>query len=206
MRTRGSGALAGRVWVAGVLLSLTAVGCGGTGTGTGTGAAAGSGGTGAPAPPVASPSAAPPAASSACPPSGVRVATGPVEAAMGLRAMGVTLTNCGTRPFEVSGYPDVAVLDEEREKLDVSVRLGTNSVDGTARRSTFTLRPGERARASLLWRNTVTRADIVATSGAYLTVVPAPGAAAQTVAPSDGPLDLGNTDAVEVTPWAPGQG
>ncbi|WP_199819809.1 DUF4232 domain-containing protein [Streptomyces sp. NRRL S-118] len=136
-----------------------------------------------------------------CPGSGVRVTTGPVSAAMGVRGMGVFLVNCGTEPFGVSGYPVLEVLDEEREKLDVAVRLGAH-VDGGARRSAFVLRPGERAEASVIWRNTVTRTDVVATSGAYLRVTPAPGVAAQTVAPDDGPLDLGNTGAVEVTPWA----
>ena len=35
-----------------------------------------------------------------CPRSGVRVDTGPVNAAMGLRAMSLTLTNCGERPYD----------------------------------------------------------------------------------------------------------
>ncbi|MEE1753516.1 DUF4232 domain-containing protein [Streptomyces sp. SP18CS02] len=136
----------------------------------------------------------------ACPASGVRVSTGPVDAAMGVRGMAVNLLNCGTRPYEVSGYPDLEVLDERGEKLDIAVRLGTDSVGGTAARSTFVLGPGKQAFASLIWRNTVTRTDVVATSGAYLRVTPAGGAEAQTVAPRS-PLDLGNTDTVEVTAW-----
>lgn len=139
----------------------------------------------------------------ACPGSGVRVTLGATEAALGLRALSVFLDNCGGRPFEVSGYPEVAVLDAEREELDVTVRLGTDAVDGGATRSTFVLRPGQRARSGILWRNTVTRSDVTATNGAYLRVTPGRGAAAQTVAPHDGPLDLGTTDAVEVTPWTP---
>ncbi|MFJ8588477.1 DUF4232 domain-containing protein [Streptomyces sp. NPDC093595] len=136
-----------------------------------------------------------------CPGSGVRVMTGPVSAAMGVRGMGVFLLNCGTEPFGVSGHPVLEVLGEEREELDVAVRPGAGT-DGGARRAAFVLRPGERAEASVIWRNTVTRTDVAATSGAYLRVTPAPGVAAQTVAPEDGPLDLGNTGAVEVTPWA----
>ncbi|MFJ8645504.1 DUF4232 domain-containing protein [Streptomyces sp. NPDC093546] len=152
--------------------------------------------TTAPAVPSAPPEAA------ACPDSGVRVSTGLVNAAMGVRGMGVTLLNCGTEPFEVSGYPALEVLDAERRKLDVTVRLGSN-LDTRARPSAFVLRPGERAEASVMWRNTVTRTDVVATNGAYLRVTPAPGVAPQTVAPGDGgPLDLGNTDAVETTAWA----
>ncbi|CAL9461539.1 DUF4232 domain-containing protein [Streptomyces sp. enrichment culture] len=169
-----------------------------------TGCSAGGTETGARARPSASaPAAGASGAPAACPASGVRVTLGDTEAALGQRALSVFLDNCGGRPFEVSGYPDVAVLDAEREELDVTVRLGTHAVDGGTERAVFTLRPGQRARAGVLWRNTVTRTDVVATSGAYLRVTPGRGAAAQTVAPHDGPLDLGNTDTVEVTPWAP---
>ncbi|MFJ8696392.1 DUF4232 domain-containing protein [Streptomyces roseolilacinus] len=184
MRTRGSVAFA-----AVAVFTAVAAGCSADGTG---------------------PDASPPASATgrapspgACPESGVRVTLGDTEAALGLRALSVFLDNCGARPFEVSGYPDVAVLDAGREELDVTVRLGTDAVDGGRTRSTFVLRPGQRARSGVLWRNTVTRADVTATNGAYLRVTPGRGAAAQTVAPHDGPLDLGNTDAVEVTPWAP---
>ncbi|MEU0659785.1 DUF4232 domain-containing protein [Streptomyces lavendulocolor] len=144
---------------------------------------------------------APPAAG--CPASGVRVEAGTTEAAMGLRALGLVLHNCGAEPFRVSGYPEVAVLGERGEALEVTVREGSN-VDSTARPSTFLLAPGQRARASAVWRNTVTRTDVVATNGTHLRVTPGAGAAAQTVAPADGgPLDLGNTGTLEVTPWKP---
>ncbi|MGA4956972.1 DUF4232 domain-containing protein [Streptomyces lavendulocolor] len=138
-----------------------------------------------------------------CPASGVRVEAGTTEAAMGLRALGLVLHNCGAEPFRVSGYPEVAVLGERGEALDVTVREGSD-VDSTARPSTFLLAPGQRARASAVWRNTVTRTDVVATNGTHLRVTPGAGAAAQTVAPADGgPLDLGNTGTLEVTPWKP---
>ncbi|MHC3391192.1 DUF4232 domain-containing protein [Streptomyces lavendulocolor] len=138
-----------------------------------------------------------------CPASGVRVEAGTTEAAMGLRALGLVLHNCGAEPFRVSGYPVVAVLGERGEALAVTVREGSD-VDSTARPSTFLLAPGRRARASAVWRNTVTRTDVVATNGTHLRVTPGAGAAAQTVAPADGgPLDLGNTGTLEVTPWKP---
>ncbi|MFC8917860.1 DUF4232 domain-containing protein [Streptomyces sp. NPDC057116] len=170
--------------------------------------------TASPAPPLEPPSLPgppprgeepPAAAEGECPASGVRVVTGMTEAATGLRAMGVTLANCGTRPFGVSGYPVLDVLGERREQLDVTVRNGSH-VDTTTKPSSFVLAPGEQARASVVWRNTVTRTDVVATSGAYLRVTPAPGVAAQTVAPADGgPLDLGTTGVLEVTPWKPAE-
>ncbi|PKT68320.1 hypothetical protein CW362_35760, partial [Streptomyces populi] len=42
-----------------------------------------------------------------CPPSGLRLEAGPVDAAMGLRGMTLTLTDCGERPYEVNGRPAV---------------------------------------------------------------------------------------------------
>ncbi|MFF8291425.1 DUF4232 domain-containing protein [Streptomyces sp. NPDC016309] len=159
-------------------------------------------GTAAPVPPRGAPDG-PGAPDADCPASGVRVGTGMTEAASGLRAMGLLLVNCGTRPFEVSGYPALDVLGEDRRALDVTVRRGSH-VDAGAKPSAFVLAPGARASASVVWRNTVTRTDVVATNGAYVRVTPAPGVPAQTVAPADGgPLDLGNTGAVEVTPWKP---
>ncbi|MFD3356311.1 DUF4232 domain-containing protein [Streptomyces fradiae] len=193
MRTRRSAALTAAA-VSGLLAVSGCVAEGGVGAGP-SGSPAGARG----------PSAAPGASSGACPESGVRVSLGDTEAAMGQRALSVFLDNCGSRPFEVGGYPEVAVLDERGEDLEVSVRLGSGAVDGGATRSEFVLRPGQRARSGVLWRNTVTRSDVVATNGASLRVAPGPGAAPQTVAPHDGPLDLGNTGTVEVLPWAPAQ-
>ncbi len=200
-------------------LVVAAAGCGTSGAGSGSGPGSGGSGAGAvapgaPTPGLVMPSTLPtrpsdmslwpteaPEPEGPCPASGVRVSLGITDGALGLRAMGVLLDNCGTRPFEVSGYPDVAVLDERREDLEVTVRRGTEAAGGTARPTRIVLRPGQRAQASVMWRNTVTRADVPATSGAYLRVRPAPGVEPQTVAPHDGPMDLGNTGAVDVTPW-----
>ncbi|MCH0540896.1 DUF4232 domain-containing protein [Streptomyces sp. MUM 203J] len=140
-----------------------------------------------------------------CPESGVRVSPDGASAALGWRAVGVELENCGTRPFEVSGYPEVEVLDGDGEALDVTTRLGGGTGDasdgGAEGRSTFTLKPGERAAAGVQWRNTVTRSDIPATEGTFLRVRPGPGTPPQTITPEGGPVDLGNTGTVEVTPW-----
>ncbi|MDG4761692.1 DUF4232 domain-containing protein [Micromonospora sp. WMMD710] len=64
----------------------------------------------------------------------------------------------------------------------------------------FTLRKGERAVATVLWRNLVTDPTVVATDGAYLTVAPAAGQPAEDVDP-DGPLDVGNTGRIGVSAW-----
>ncbi|PRH80068.1 DUF4232 domain-containing protein [Streptomyces solincola] len=152
----------------------------------------------APSPPSPAPSEGP------CPEGGVRVATGLVDSAMGLRAMEVSLANCGTRRVEVSGYPELTVLDGRSAPMEsVTVHQGSNT-DSRHRPTVFALGPGERAVAAVVWRNTVTLTDRPATEGVYLRVVPVPGAPGQRVRPGDGgPLDLGNTDRVEVTPWRP---
>ncbi|WP_394429142.1 DUF4232 domain-containing protein [Streptomyces sp. SGAir0957] len=56
---------------------------------------------GASAPAASAPAA--PAVSGPCPDSGMRVTAGDVEAAMGLRALTVTLTNCGKATFTLFG-------------------------------------------------------------------------------------------------------
>ncbi|GAA2248894.1 hypothetical protein GCM10010145_15320 [Streptomyces ruber] len=163
------------------------------------------GGCAAPAEPdpVRTSSAPPPSPSAACPASGVRIQPGPVEAAMGLRAMGVTLTNCGERPYSLNGYPDLQVLDEQREPLDVEVLEGTDPITsglGDRGPHPVTLEPGESARTVLAWRNTVTDPTTVAVNGPYLRVTPTKGGPSEVIAP-DGGLDVGNTGRLGTTAW-----
>ncbi|WP_257234488.1 DUF4232 domain-containing protein [Streptomyces sp. JV178] len=139
----------------------------------------------------------------ACPSSGVRMLPGLVEPAMGLRAMTVTLTNCGTEPYTVNGYPSVQVLDEDREPVDVRVLRGpekiTTGVPDPGPHE-VTLKPGESATTSLVWRNTVTEADVPAVNAPYLRVAPAKGRPAQVLTP-DGGLDLGTTGHLATGAW-----
>ncbi|MFE3599044.1 DUF4232 domain-containing protein [Streptomyces sp. NPDC059142] len=140
-----------------------------------------------------------PAAPAACPTSGVRVTPGPVQGAMGLRAMTVTLTNCGTRPYELNGYPSVRVLDEERDPYDIEVLEGTDAIHmaGPAPDpAPLTLKPGETARSGLSWR--MMSPD---TSTTYLEITPAPGERPQTMETLDGPLDLTDSGRLGTTPW-----
>jgi hypothetical protein len=133
-----------------------------------------------------------------CPPSGVRLATGPVDGAMGLRAMALTLTNCSERPYEVNGYPAVRVLDAKGTPL-----TGVRTVEGTDQvpmapddpgAAPLTLDPGESARAGLYWR-------MAAEDGTYLRVVPERGREAQNVRPAE-PLDIGPENTLGTTAWA----
>ncbi|MFE9875989.1 DUF4232 domain-containing protein [Streptomyces sp. NPDC005784] len=135
-----------------------------------------------------------------CPRSGLRLDTGPVDAAMGLRGVTLTLTDCGKRPYKVNGYPAIAqVLDEEGAPI-----TGVHSVVGTDKvpmapadpgPEPFTLNPGDSAQAVLYWR-------MAAQHGVYLRVAPQKGQDAVTLRLSDY-LDIGPENTLGTTPWAP---
>ncbi|MEU5884246.1 DUF4232 domain-containing protein [Spirillospora sp. NPDC047279] len=153
-------------------------------------------------PPTTPPAPAP----AACPDPGVRISTGEIDAAMGLRAMNVEMVNCGTRPFTVNGYPDVRVLDGRRGPLKLKISHGSapvatvESFNVPAQR--FVLPPGGRATSGLLWRNTVTDASAVAANGAFLDIAPDERSPRQIV-PSGHAIDLGNTGRLALSPWKP---
>jgi hypothetical protein len=154
--------------------------------------------------PSSQPSGQPSGLSGGCPPSGVLVRTGEVDAAMGLRAMGIELVNCGSVPFTVNGYPGVRVLDDARAPLPVTVGQGSSGVaaiDGfDTPPAPVTAAPGERLVAGLVWRNRVDMA-VEPVNGTYLEIVPAPGQPPQTVRP-EGRIDLGTTGRMGVTAWS----
>lgn len=153
--------------------------------------------------PEASASAAPASsAQSSCPASGAQVSVGPVDAASGLRAVTLSLVNCGSAPYPVAGYPGLELLDEQEQAIDVQViqepdPIGNGAVVGPA---SMTLQPDQRAQAVLLWRNTV-ELGAVDTPGSYLAVTPSPQEAPQLVALD---VDLGTTGRLTVGPWTPG--
>ncbi|WP_405847202.1 DUF4232 domain-containing protein [Streptomyces sp. NBC_01518] len=139
-----------------------------------------------------------------CPQEGIRVTAGPVNAALGLRAMDLTLENCGTRAYRVQGYPGIRLLDQDQQTLSgVAVIHGSG---GIAKVTGFddppgavTLAPGERAFAGLLWRNTTTgSAD--AAYVPYLTVAARSGSVPALLTPHSG-IDLGTTGRLGVGPW-----
>lgn len=143
-----------------------------------------------------------PAGPATCPESGVLIRSTGSDAAMGLRALGLELVNCGTEPYELNGYPALVVRDEQRQPITLTVVDGakgiTSGFDAPPR--PLTLRPGDRATAAVLWRNTFTDSTGAPTNGAYLDVAPADGRPAQAVDP-DGPIDLGNTGRIGVSAW-----
>lgn len=154
-------------------------------------------------PPAAHPAGTP--APPTCPAAGVMLHLGEVNAAMGLRALGLSLVNCGPSAYRVDGYPAVRALDEQRTPLEVRVLRGVTDITSSlpGRHKTprpVVLRPGERATAVVVWRNTYTDVTGPPVDVAYLEVAPAPGRPAQILAPEGG-LDLGSTGRLGVSPW-----
>jgi hypothetical protein len=147
------------------------------------------------------PAAEAPSASGPCPASGVHIHTDKGDAAMGLRVLGLFVVNCGTRPYELNGYPELELLDEDHHSVDgVRVLRGTDEIStavtsGDSPRPVV-LRPGEAARSILAWRNTSAEGEPV--NAPYVRVRPKPGAARVTVTPE---LDLGTTGELGAGPW-----
>lgn len=132
---------------------------------------------------------------------GTEISAGETDAAMGLRAVGIRLRNCGPKPYAVDGYPDLKLLGDDRKPLDVRVLHGVGEVatidHWAVGPKPITVAPGESVTALLVWRNLTTDAEKIAT-GAYAYVAPATGQPRHTV-----PLhvDTGNTGKVAVSPW-----
>ncbi|GIJ07471.1 DUF4232 domain-containing protein [Micromonospora andamanensis] len=139
---------------------------------------------------------------SGCPDSGVRITYRGVSAAMGLRAMGLELVNCGDRPYRLHGYPAPQLRDADGNAIPVRVIQGakgiTSGFDKPPR--PMVLAPGEAAGAALLWRNLVDDPTVVATNAEHLDVAPLRGQPAQRVV-MQGRIDLGNTDRLGVSAW-----
>ncbi|MDQ1035180.1 hypothetical protein QFZ75_001596 [Streptomyces sp. V3I8] len=136
-----------------------------------------------------------------CPKSGLRFAADRGDAAMGLRAMGLDVTNCGDRPYTLNGYPAVTVLDGSGDPFP-----GVRTVEGTDQvpmapedpgPRPLTLAPGRSAHAALYWR-------MHNTPGVYLRVAPRQGDTTVTVQPPY-PLDIGPENVLGTTAWQPSQ-
>ncbi|MFD9438670.1 DUF4232 domain-containing protein [Streptomyces sp. NPDC060006] len=137
----------------------------------------------------------------ACPASGLRFHADRGDGAMGLRAMGLDVTNCGSKPYELNGYPAVTVLDSTGAPI-----AGVRTVQGTDEVSMapedpgprpLTLEPGESAHASLYWR-------MHNQDGVYLRVAPEKGDDTVTVRPPY-PLDIGPENILGTTAWRPSE-
>ncbi|MFH8370196.1 DUF4232 domain-containing protein [Streptomyces sp. NPDC018031] len=139
----------------------------------------------------------------ACPSSGVRVYADKGDAAMGLRAVSLRLENCGTRTQHLDGYPRLELLDGDHESVKAVrvVRGGSAIATGTGADGPprpLALKPGERAHAVMVWRNTVEAGAGDPVHAPYARVWAKPGAAPVTVTPE---FDLGTTGKLGVGPW-----
>lgn len=132
------------------------------------------------------------------------------DAAMGLRVMTLTLTNCGTETLQLNGYPSITLLDEDREPLTVAVGQGSFGISSEtgldAEPQPVTVAPGASATTGLLWRNTYDDTTAPPVVGVHLEIAVAVGQPSQVftpVSPRGGPatLDLGSTGKVGVGPW-----
>nr|WP_319739320.1 MULTISPECIES: DUF4232 domain-containing protein [unclassified Streptomyces] len=147
---------------------------------------------------VTSPAPPPSAAARAdCPSSGVVVDMGEVQAALGHRAVGLTLTNCGSKPYRVDGYPSVRVLDDEGEPLPVKVNPGSSYMGTDPGPKEIMLKPGKSLHSLLAWVSTATGGDLI--EGDALEIAPAPGLEARTF-PLKG-SDVRLLDELNMTAW-----
>ncbi|WP_116043261.1 DUF4232 domain-containing protein [Amycolatopsis palatopharyngis] len=176
-----------------VLLSVGACGQGDTAL---TRSTTTSGTTFTPAPTVWRPSEPANPEPKACPDSGVRHEAGQVEAALGHRAVVLTLVNCGSVPRVVTGYPAVAVLDPAGVPVDVEVRHDSSYMAIDPGPKTIELDPGDSLLSVVAWSATVT--DGESETGAALAVSSLPGQKPQTL---EVETDLGTTGEIEVTAW-----
>ncbi|WP_409497230.1 DUF4232 domain-containing protein [Amycolatopsis sp. cmx-11-12] len=133
-----------------------------------------------------------------CLDTGVTVKSGPVEAALGHRAIVVTLTNCGTAPRTLTGYPEIRLLDKEKRPMAVEVEHGTSYMAIDPGAAPQTVQPGGTLLSVVSWSNTVTVGSPEA--GAYVTVAAAKGDPEQRITVD---TDLGTTGKLTLTAWNP---
>jgi len=172
---------------------LMSAGCG---TETATTAGGGPPSVSTPAPSVAHrPTPTPPPPT--CPASGASITVGPVEPALGHRAVVLKLTNCRTKPLTLNGYPQVAVLDARRRTMNVTITHGTSYMARDPGPTPIRLHKGESALAAVSWSNTVEVAETIA-PGTYLAIARHTGDR-----PTTRPLttDLGTTAKLTLTAW-----
>jgi hypothetical protein len=140
-----------------------------------------------------------------CPPEGVRLEVDQGDAAVGLRVLGITLVNCGSRTYRLNGYPAVRSLDEDRTALKVRVLHGVKEIVGSAMPwdgppKPVVLKPGQQAGTAVAWRNTYDDIRQPPMTVRFLDIAPRAGRPSQITEPNGG-LDLGSTGRMGVSAW-----
>ncbi|MFD5825795.1 DUF4232 domain-containing protein [Lentzea sp. NPDC060358] len=139
---------------------------------------------------------------------GLRFTAGATEAASGLRVMAVEVLNCGTKPVQLHGYPQVKLLDEGWQPLTAEIVQGSGGIASVAgfddAPQPIAVAPGERAKTAFLWRNTHTSVDPPQV-GSHVDIAAAAGGTWQTLAPASPErgilVDLGSTGRMGVRAW-----
>jgi hypothetical protein len=147
--------------------------------------------------PIPEPTASPPAVvtAAACPPPGVVITAGGGDAAAGYRELPLTVRNCGTTDYTLQGRPEIVVLDDKQQPLEVKIGA---SIHYTASPRRITLKPGQGTTAVLSWHGTVTTGEVQ--NGAALEVAPVKGAPKQLVV-LPVTMDLGTTGKLDTSAW-----
>ncbi|MFE7336825.1 DUF4232 domain-containing protein [Streptomyces griseus] len=146
------------------------------------------------APAQTGPTSAPPGK---CPASGVVVDMGPVETGMMHRAVVLTLTNCGRKPYAVDGYPWVRALGEDGRPLPVKVNEDGSYFGGDPGPKKLLLDPGLTVKSILAWVSTPEGGDLI--EGDALAISAAPGLPVR-VFPLEG-HDIRLMDELNTTAW-----
>jgi hypothetical protein len=129
---------------------------------------------------------------------------GDVDAATGLRAMGVDLVNCGTRTITLNGYPGVRLTEANGRHIKFSLKQGVRAVamieEWEGPPTKVTLRPGESAVSLLVWRNITEATPEAPATATALELAVSAGQPYQDV-PMQNTIDLGTTAKLAVSPW-----
>ncbi|MFF2732108.1 DUF4232 domain-containing protein [Streptomyces sp. NPDC058008] len=139
----------------------------------------------------------PAAPADGCPASGAAVEMGPVEAALFHRAVTLTLTNCGKKPYRVHGYPSVRALGDDGERIPVPVNAGGSMFGNDQGPEEVMLEPGRSVTSILAWVSTKEGGDLI--EGDALEIAAAPDAGAR-VFPLEG-HDIRLMDELNTTAW-----
>lgn len=132
-----------------------------------------------------------------CPASGAVVTMGEVQALLMSRAVVLTLTNCGSTPYRVDGYPSVQALGEDGERLPVKVNPAGSKFGRDHGPEALTLKPGGTARSVLAWVSTQEGGELVMADALELAAAPDAGAR---VYPLEG-HDIRYMDELNMTAW-----
>ncbi|MFC9032299.1 DUF4232 domain-containing protein [Streptomyces arboris] len=138
-----------------------------------------------------------PTATEACPASGAVVTMGEVQALLMSRAVVLTLTNCGSKPYRVDGYPSVQALGEDGERLPVKVNPAGSKFGRDQGPKALTLKPGATVKSMLAWVSTQEGGELVMADALELAAAPDAGAR---VYPLEG-HDIRYMDELNITAW-----